>query len=94
MSAEDVEALNGLGVAYGDAGRYGDAIGTFKKVLVLDPTNGLALSEPGVDDAAAGAGDEAEPERRAASLQRRGGLRAAGARRRSRRCPTPTRRSA
>ncbi len=42
MSAEDVEALNGLGVAYGDAGRYGDAIGAFKRILALDSTNGLA----------------------------------------------------
>ena len=43
MSAEDVEALNGLGIAYGDAGRYGDAIRTFKTVLTLDATNGLAF---------------------------------------------------
>jgi arylsulfatase A-like enzyme/Tfp pilus assembly protein PilF len=43
MSAEDVEALNALGLAYGDAGRYADAIATFKKVLVLDATNGLAF---------------------------------------------------
>jgi len=42
MSAEDVEALNGLGVAYGDAGRYADATRTFDKVLALDPTNGIA----------------------------------------------------
>src|SRR4029453_9030196 len=42
MSAEDVEALNALGVAYGDAGRHDAAIATFKKVLVLDVTNGLA----------------------------------------------------
>jgi tetratricopeptide (TPR) repeat protein len=42
MYAEDVEALNGLGVAYGDAGRQADAIRTFKKVLTLDATNGLA----------------------------------------------------
>ncbi len=39
----DAEAMNSLGVAYGAAGRYGDAIGAFKKVLALDPTNGLAL---------------------------------------------------
>src|SRR6185436_13769740 len=32
MSAVDVEALNALGVAYGDAGRYDAAIGTFTKV--------------------------------------------------------------
>ena len=43
MSAEDVEALNGLGVAYGDAGRQADAVRTFKRILVLDPTNGLAF---------------------------------------------------
>jgi len=43
MSAEDVEALNGLGVAYGDAGRYADAIRTFQRVLALDATNGIAF---------------------------------------------------
>ena len=42
MSAEDVEALNGLGVAYGDAGRYADAIAAFRKILALDATNGFA----------------------------------------------------
>jgi tetratricopeptide (TPR) repeat protein len=42
MSAEDVEALNGLGIAYGDAGRYDEAIRTFTSVLGLDATNGLA----------------------------------------------------
>ena len=42
MPPTDVEALNGLGVAYGGAGRYDDAIRTFNKVLALDPTNALA----------------------------------------------------
>lgn len=42
MSSEDVEALNGLGVAYGDAGRDADAIRTFRQILTLDSTNGLA----------------------------------------------------
>ena len=42
MSASDVEALNGLGVAYGDAGRYADAMRTFQRVLALDPSNGIA----------------------------------------------------
>ena len=42
MSDEDVEALNGLGVAYGDAGRYADALEAFRKILTLDPTNGIA----------------------------------------------------
>ena len=41
-TAEDVEALNGLGIAYGDAGRYADAIRTFSQILALDSTNGLA----------------------------------------------------
>ena len=42
-SSEDVEGLNGLGVAYADANQYGEAIATFEQVLKLDPTNGLAL---------------------------------------------------
>jgi len=42
MSSEDVEALNGLGVAYADAGRSADALRTFRQILTLDPTNGLA----------------------------------------------------
>jgi arylsulfatase A-like enzyme/tetratricopeptide (TPR) repeat protein len=42
LPSTDVEALNGLGVAYVDAGRYDDAIRAFKRVLALDPTNGLA----------------------------------------------------
>src|SRR5207249_44595 len=43
MSGQDVEALNALGIAYGDAGRYADAIAAFRKVLTLDATNGLAF---------------------------------------------------
>jgi arylsulfatase A-like enzyme/Tfp pilus assembly protein PilF len=39
----DVEALNGLGIAYSDAKRYADAEKTFNQVLKLDPTNGLAF---------------------------------------------------
>jgi tetratricopeptide (TPR) repeat protein len=38
----DVEGLNALGLAYGSAGRYPEAIGTFQKIIVLDPTSGLA----------------------------------------------------
>jgi len=41
LSGEDVEALNGLGVAYGDAGRTADSERTFRRVLALDPTNGM-----------------------------------------------------
>jgi tetratricopeptide (TPR) repeat protein len=43
LPVSDVEALNGLGIAYSDANRYADADRTFKKVLELDPTNGLAF---------------------------------------------------
>jgi arylsulfatase A-like enzyme/tetratricopeptide (TPR) repeat protein len=39
---EDVEALNSLGIAYGAAERYQDAIRTFDRVLALDGTNALA----------------------------------------------------
>ena len=39
----DAEALNSLGVAYGAADRYQDAIKAFRRILALDPTNGLAL---------------------------------------------------
>lgn len=39
---EDVEALNSLGIAYGAAERYQDAIRTFNRVLALDATNALA----------------------------------------------------
>ena len=42
LPPDDVEALNSLGIAYGAAERYGEAIQTFERVLVLDPTNGLA----------------------------------------------------
>jgi tetratricopeptide (TPR) repeat protein len=43
LPSTDVEALNGLGVAYADAGRIPDAIRTFRQILALDRTNGLAL---------------------------------------------------
>lgn len=43
LPESDVEALNGLGIAYIDARRYGDANRTFMKLLALDPTNGLAF---------------------------------------------------
>ena len=43
LPATDAEAQNGLGVALTHAGRLGDAARAFRRVLVLDPTNGLAL---------------------------------------------------
>ncbi|MEO7271887.1 MAG: sulfatase-like hydrolase/transferase [Vicinamibacterales bacterium] len=47
MPADDVEALNGLGVAYGDAGRGAEASRAFRRVLALDPTNGIAMQNLG-----------------------------------------------
>ncbi len=43
LPVTDVEALNGLGIAYSDAKQYANAEKTFKQVLELDPTNGLAF---------------------------------------------------
>jgi arylsulfatase A-like enzyme/Flp pilus assembly protein TadD len=42
LPKSDAEAQNALGLAYGKAGRFQDAIGAFQGVLKLDPTNGLA----------------------------------------------------
>jgi tetratricopeptide (TPR) repeat protein len=39
---DDVEAINALGVAYGNGGQYDEAIATFGRILALDPTNGIA----------------------------------------------------
>ena len=55
MPADDVEALNGLGVAYGDAGRFDEAIQVFARVLTLDPDERDRLPEPRIDVAAEGA---------------------------------------
>ena len=42
LAGEDTEALNALGIAYGQAGRGQDAMRTFERVLQIDPTSGLA----------------------------------------------------
>jgi arylsulfatase A-like enzyme/Flp pilus assembly protein TadD len=42
LPTTDAEALNSLGIAYIDARRYADADRAFKRLLALDPTNGLA----------------------------------------------------
>ncbi len=44
----DLEALNGLAIAYIDAKRFADARRTLGKALALDPTNGLGLQNLGV----------------------------------------------
>ena len=44
---DDVEAQNALGIAYGQSGREKDAVDTFERVLVIDPTNGITLQNIG-----------------------------------------------
>ncbi len=46
-AGEDPDALLALGIAYGDGGRGADAIATFKRILDVDPTNGLAYENIG-----------------------------------------------
>jgi choline-sulfatase len=65
MSAEDVEALNGLGIAYGDAGRYAEAIAAFRNVLGLDPTNALAYQNLASMVLRQALATKSEPDRRA-----------------------------
>ena len=42
LPQDDTEALNALGIAYGQAGRAADAMRAFTRALELDATNGLA----------------------------------------------------
>jgi tetratricopeptide (TPR) repeat protein len=65
LSGGDTEALNALGIAYGQAGRGGDAMRTFEQVLQGDPTSGLAWQN--IATLQLKSGDRAEAE---ASLRR------------------------
>jgi arylsulfatase A-like enzyme/Flp pilus assembly protein TadD len=47
LSGDDIEALNALGIAYGQAGRSADAMRTFTRSLAIDPSNGLAWQNIG-----------------------------------------------
>jgi arylsulfatase A-like enzyme/tetratricopeptide (TPR) repeat protein len=47
LAGDDIEALNALGIAYGQANRSADAIRTFEHVLRVDPTNGLGWQNIG-----------------------------------------------
>lgn len=42
LPRDDTEALNALGIAYGHAGRFNDAMKAFERAIALDHTNGLA----------------------------------------------------
>ncbi len=65
LAGDDTEALNALGIAYGHANRSAEAMRTFRHVLELDPTNGLAWQNIGTLELRAG--DRAAAE---ASLRR------------------------
>jgi arylsulfatase A-like enzyme/Flp pilus assembly protein TadD len=47
QAGDDIEALNSLGIAYGQARRSDQAMQTFRHVLEIDPTNGLAWQNIG-----------------------------------------------
>lgn len=60
LAQEDPEALNALGIAYGQAGRQDKAMQTFKRVLEIDPTSGLAWQNIGTLQLRAGDRSAAE----------------------------------
>ena len=65
LPANDAEAQNSLGIAYIDAGRFDDATKTFRRVLALDPTNGLAYQNLAVAALKQAHATKAEPDRSA-----------------------------
>jgi len=70
----DVEGLNALGLAYGSAGRYRDAIARFQQILTLDSTSGLAhqnIAAMLLEEAARPGGDRSAALREAEQFARR-----------------------
>jgi tetratricopeptide (TPR) repeat protein len=69
QAGDDIEALNALGIAYGQARRSDEAMRTFRHVLEVDPTNGLAWQNIGTVQLRAGDRASAETSlRRALSI--------------------------
>jgi arylsulfatase A-like enzyme/Tfp pilus assembly protein PilF len=69
LAGDDIEALNALGIAYGQAGRAADAARIFERALEIDPTNGLAWQNIGTLQLRAGDRQSAESSlRRALSI--------------------------
>jgi arylsulfatase A-like enzyme/tetratricopeptide (TPR) repeat protein len=54
LAGDDIEALNALGISYGQANRSADALRTFRRALEIDPTNGLAWQNIGTVELRAG----------------------------------------
>ena len=69
LAGDDIEALNALGIAYGQAGRAADASRMFHRALEIDPTNGLAWQNIGTLELRGGDRQAAESSlRRALSI--------------------------
>jgi arylsulfatase A-like enzyme/Flp pilus assembly protein TadD len=69
LAGDDIEALNALGIAYGQANRSVDAMATFNKVLEIDRSNGLAWQNIGTIELRDGDRQRAETSlRRALSI--------------------------
>ena len=54
LAGDDIEALNALGIAYGQANRTADARATFQRALDVDATNALAWQNIGTVELRAG----------------------------------------
>ena len=69
LAGDDIEALNALGIAYGQANRAADASRIFHRALEIDPTNGLAWQNIGTLELRGGDRQAAESSlRRALSI--------------------------
>jgi arylsulfatase A-like enzyme/Flp pilus assembly protein TadD len=69
LAGDDIEALNALGIAYGQADRGAEAMATFRKVLEIDRSNGLAWQNIGTLELRDGDREDAETSlRRALSI--------------------------
>jgi arylsulfatase A-like enzyme/tetratricopeptide (TPR) repeat protein len=60
LAQDDIEALNALGIAYGQAGRVADAMRIFRQALEIDASNGLAWQNIGTLQLRAGDSQAAE----------------------------------
>jgi arylsulfatase A-like enzyme/Tfp pilus assembly protein PilF len=69
LAGDDIEALNALGISYGQADRTAEAVRTFRRALEIDPSNGLAWQNLGTIELRAGNESAAEASlRRALSI--------------------------
>ena len=54
LTGDDIEALNALGIAYGQSNRPDDALKMFRKAIEIDPSNALAWQNIGAVELRAG----------------------------------------